>query len=144
MIPAFKSVTDDSRGSSRDGPRSYRKLGMKSMLRGTRCDYLDHTTVHDGNQVDRQKQCSGPSVDHTSLHYIRHHNYGHSHNRSVASHILLTPLMLSLPRIFDDAPVAHLTPPSWCPAEGAVLVDPGGDRSGMVRLCVVILSLIHI
>ena len=26
----------------------------------------------------------------------------------------------------------------WCPAEGAVLVDPGGDRSGMVWLCVVI------
>ena len=43
-------------------------------------------------------------------------------------------VMLSLPRIFDDAP--HLTPPSWCPAEGAVLVDPGGDRSGMVWLCV--------
>ena len=46
--------------------------------------------------------------------------------------------MLSLPRIFDDAPVAHLTPPSWCMAEGVVLFDPGGDRSGMVWLCVVI------
>ena len=46
--------------------------------------------------------------------------------------------MLSLPRIFDDAPVAHLTPPSWCPAEGAVLVNPSSDRSGMVWLCVVI------
>ena len=33
-------------------------------------------------------------------------------------------VMLSLPRIFDDAPVAHLTPPSWCTAEGAVLVHP--------------------
>ena len=43
-------------------------------------------------------------------------------------------VMLSLPRIFDDAPVAQLTPPSWCTAEGAVLVDPGGDRSGMVWL----------
>ena len=44
-------------------------------------------------------------------------------------------LMLSLPRIFDDAPVAYLT---LRPAEGAVLVDPGGDRSGMVWLLVVI------
>ena len=35
-------------------------------------------------------------------------------------------VMLSLPRIFDNAPVAYLTPPSWCTAEGAVLVDPGG------------------
>ena len=47
-------------------------------------------------------------------------------------------VMLSLPRIFDDAPVAHLTLPSWCTAEGAVLVDAGGDRSGMEWLCVVI------
>ena len=47
-------------------------------------------------------------------------------------------VMLSLLRILDDAPVAHLTPPSWCTLEGAVLVDPGGDRSGMVWLCVVI------
>ena len=43
--------------------------------------------------------------------------------------------MLSLPRIFDDAPVAYLT---LRPAEGAVLVDPGGDRSGMVWLLVFI------
>ena len=42
-------------------------------------------------------------------------------------------VVLSLPRIFDDAPVACLTPPSWCMAEGAVLVDPGGDHSGMVN-----------
>ena len=41
-------------------------------------------------------------------------------------------VMLSLPRIFDDAPVAHLTPPFWCTAEGAVLVDPGGDRVATV------------
>ena len=41
-------------------------------------------------------------------------------------------VMLSLPRISDEAPVAYLTPPSWCTAEGTVLVDPGGDRSGMV------------
>ena len=41
-------------------------------------------------------------------------------------------VMLSLPQIFDDAPVAYVTPPSWCMAEGAVLVDPGGDRLGMV------------
>ena len=27
-------------------------------------------------------------------------------------------VMLSLARIFDDAPVAYLTPPSWCTAEG--------------------------
>ena len=47
-------------------------------------------------------------------------------------------VMLSFPRIFDDAPVAYLTPPSWCTAEGAILVDPGGDRSGMVWLFVVI------
>ena len=43
-------------------------------------------------------------------------------------------VMLPLPRIFYDAPVTYLTPPSWCTAEGAVLVDPGGDRSGMVWL----------
>ena len=47
-------------------------------------------------------------------------------------------VMLSLPRIIDDALVAYLTPPSWCTAEGEVLVDPGSDRSGMVWLCVVI------
>ena len=47
-------------------------------------------------------------------------------------------VMLSLPRIFDDAPIAYLTPPSWCTSEGAVLVDPGGDRSGMVWLLVFI------
>ena len=47
-------------------------------------------------------------------------------------------VMLSLPRIFDDAPEAYFTPPSWCTAEGAVLVDPGGDRSGMVWLLVFI------
>ena len=41
-------------------------------------------------------------------------------------------VMLFLPRIFDDAPVAYLTITSWCTAEGAVLVDSGGDRSGMV------------
>ena len=45
-------------------------------------------------------------------------------------------VMLSLARIFDDAPVAYLTPPSWCMAEGAVLVDLGGDRSSMVWLLV--------
>ena len=36
-------------------------------------------------------------------------------------------VMLSLPRIFDDALVAYLTPLSWCTVEGAVLVDLGGD-----------------
>ena len=41
-------------------------------------------------------------------------------------------VMLSLPRIFDDAPVARLTPPSWFTAEGAVHVDKGGDRSGIL------------
>ena len=41
-------------------------------------------------------------------------------------------VMLSLPQILHDAPVAYLTPPSWCMPEGIVLVDPGGDRSGMV------------
>ena len=47
--------------------------------------------------------------------------------------VFLVPMViLSLPRIFDDAPVTYLTPPSSCTAEGAVLVDPGGDRSGMV------------
>ena len=43
---------------------------------------------------------------------------------------------LSLPRIFDDTLVACLTPPSWCTAEGAVLVGPGGDQSVMVWLLV--------
>ena len=47
-------------------------------------------------------------------------------------------VVLSLPRIFDDAPVAYLTPPSWCTAEGAVLVDRSGDRSGMEWLLVFI------
>ena len=51
-------------------------------------------------------------------------------------HVLM--VMLSLPQIFDDAPVAYLTPPSWCTVEGAVLVDPGGNRSGMVWLLVFI------
>ena len=32
-------------------------------------------------------------------------------------------VMLALSRIFDDAPVAYLTPPSWCTVEGEVLVD---------------------
>jgi len=40
-------------------------------------------------------------------------------------------VMLSLPVLFDDAPVAYLTPKSWCTAEGAVLVDSSGDRFGM-------------
>ena len=35
-------------------------------------------------------------------------------------------------RFLDSAPVAYLTPKSWCTAEGAILVDPGGDRSGMI------------
>ena len=47
-------------------------------------------------------------------------------------------VMLSLPRIIDDALVAYLTHPSWCTEEGTVLVDTGSDRSGMVWLCVVI------
>ena len=47
-------------------------------------------------------------------------------------------VMLSLPRIFDDALVAYLTPPSWCTAEGAVLVDLCGNRSGTVWLLVFI------
>ena len=47
-------------------------------------------------------------------------------------------VMLSLPRILDDVPVAYLTPRSWCTAEGVALVDPGGDRSGMVWLLVFI------
>ena len=47
-------------------------------------------------------------------------------------------MVMSLPRIFDDAPVAYLTLPSWCAAEGAVLVYPSGDQSGMVWLFVVI------
>ena len=48
------------------------------------------------------------------------------------------PMVMFSSTIFDDAPVAYLTPPSWCTAEGAVLVEPGGDRSGMVWLLVVI------
>ena len=46
-------------------------------------------------------------------------------------HVLL---VMSLPRILDGAPVACLTPPSWCTAEGAVLVNPGSDRFGRVWL----------
>ena len=43
------------------------------------------------------------------------------------------PIVMSfLPRIFDNAPAACLTPPSWCTAEGSVLVIQVGDRSGMV------------
>ena len=43
------------------------------------------------------------------------------------------PMVMSfLPRIFDNAPAACLTPPSWCTAEGSVLVNQVGDRSGMV------------
>ena len=48
-------------------------------------------------------------------------------------------MMFSFPRIFDDAPVTCLKPPSWCTAEGAVLVDLVGDRSGMVYLLVFII-----
>ena len=40
-------------------------------------------------------------------------------------------VMLSLPRIFDDAPVACLTPLSLCMTESVVLVNPGGDQSGV-------------
>ena len=43
-------------------------------------------------------------------------------------------VMLSLPRIFDDAPVAHLTPLSWCMVDGTVRVNLGSNRSKMVRL----------
>ena len=48
-------------------------------------------------------------------------------------------VMLSLARIFNDAPLVYLTPPSWCTMEGVVLVDPGGDRLGMVWLLVFII-----
>ena len=47
-------------------------------------------------------------------------------------------VMLSLPQIFADAPVAYLTPPSWCTMKGAILVDLGGDRSSMIWLFIVI------
>ena len=55
----------------------------------------------------------------------------------LASHV--STVMLSLQRIFDDAPVAYLTPPSGCTVFVAVLVDPGGDRSRMVWLLVFII-----
>ena len=48
-------------------------------------------------------------------------------------------VMLPRPRIFDDAPVAYLTPPSWSTVEGAVLVDPGGDLSDKVCLLLFII-----
>ena len=32
-------------------------------------------------------------------------------------------------------PVAYFSPPSWCAAEGAVLVDPGDDRSRLWNRC---------
>ena len=46
-------------------------------------------------------------------------------------------VMLSLPRIFNDAPVAYLTPPSWCAAEGACPYSPGRWPIwyGMVDYC---------
>ena len=47
--------------------------------------------------------------------------------------------MLSLPRIFDDAPVAYLKLLSWRTAQGVALVDPGGELSGMVWLLVFII-----
>ena len=47
-------------------------------------------------------------------------------------------VMLSLPRIFDGAPVAYLTYPSWWTVKGAVLVDPSGDWSDSVWLLHVI------
>ena len=49
-------------------------------------------------------------------------------------HVLI--VMLSLPQSFDGAPVACLTPLSWCTAEGPVLVNPVGKWSGMVWLLV--------
>ena len=51
-------------------------------------------------------------------------------------HVLM--VMLSLPRILDAATVACLTAPSWCTAEGVILVDPDGDRSGMIWLLFVL------
>ena len=56
--------------------------------------------------------------------------------RILVVHVLM--VTLSLPRIVDDAPVACLTPPSWCREEGAAIVNPGGDRPGMVWLLVFI------
>ena len=47
-------------------------------------------------------------------------------------------VMLSLPWIFAASPVAHLTPLSWYTVEGVVLVDLGGDWSGMVWLLIFI------
>ena len=47
-------------------------------------------------------------------------------------------MMLSFPWIFDDASVTYLTSPSWCTAEGALLVDLDGVRSSMVWLLVFI------
>ena len=52
-------------------------------------------------------------------------------------HVLM--VMLSLPRIFNNAPVACLTPPPWCTEEGAVPLNPGGNRSGMVLLLVFVM-----
>ena len=48
-------------------------------------------------------------------------------------------VMLSLPQIFDDAPVAYLIPPSWCTVESAVLVDTGSHRSDVAWLHVFII-----
>ena len=41
-----------------------------------------------------------------------------------------------LPQIFDGAPVACLTPPSWCTADSSILVNPGGEWSGKAKLLV--------
>ena len=45
-------------------------------------------------------------------------------------------VMLSLPKIVDDTPVACLTPLSWCMTESVSLITPGSDQSGMVWLLV--------
>ena len=70
---------------------------------------------------------------------FHNHLYPLLHSSLLAQSPSVPMVLLSVPRILDSAPVAFLTPPSWCTAEGAVLVNPGGDRSVMVWFLVAIL-----
>ena len=74
----------------------------------------------------------------SQLHHHYHHQSLNREGRWGTTDDFATSFLYFFPRIFDDAPVACLTPPSWCTAEGAVLADPGDDRSGMVWLLVFI------
>ena len=50
-------------------------------------------------------------------------------------------VMSSLPWIFDDAPVQCFTSPSWCKAEGMVLVNLGGGRASIAWVLVSLMTI---